>query len=219
MGTNINKANQCLAISMSSMPYQSALTYQEEFQKKIHLENNSNTILLLEHPSIYTIGRSGNDSDILVNKKFLNKNKIPVFFSNRGGQTTYHGPGQLICYPIFNIKKLRITPRKYIQSLQKIITSTLEDFDILAQWKNKPIGVWVKDTKIASIGIRISNGISSHGFSLNINNNLNSYKKIIPCGIKDKGVTNLKLIKNQNYKNIDKEIVSNFVKNLKTITF
>ena len=212
MGTNINKANQCLAISMSSMPYQSALTYQEEFQKKIHLENNSNTILLLEHPSIYTIGRSGNDSDILVNKKFLNKNKIPVFFSNRGGQTTYHGPGKLICYPIFNIKKLRITPRKYIQSLQKIITSTLEDFDILAQWKNKPIGVWVKDTKIASIGIRISNGISSHGFSLNINPNLKHFDHIISCGLSIAKNTSMLQLTGQtpNRKKIESRIIHHF---------
>jgi len=183
MTTNTDEEKHCLAISIPIIPYKSALTYQDEFQKKIHLDNNPNTLLLLEHPSIYTIGRSGNDSDILVNQTFLNKNKIPVFFSNRGGQTTYHGPGQLICYPIFNIKKLSVTPRTYIQNLQKIITSTLEDFGIPAKWENKPIGVWVKDTKIASIGIRISNGISTHGFSLNINPNLKHFDHIISCGL------------------------------------
>ena len=138
--------------------------------------------------------------------------------TNRGGKITYHGPGQLICYFAINLNKRQKDIRKFITLIEKTITDSLLEFNIKSFGDPKNIGIWIDDKtgvkKVAAIGIRVSKWIAYHGFAININNNLKKYKNIIPCGISDKGVTNLKEINDQNYTNLSNIIINNFMKNL-----
>ena len=202
--------------STKSVNYNRAIQFLEKKVNK-EIDNKSNEFIwILEHPYTFTGGKTYNKNEII-------DKKIKIIESARGGKITWHGPGQLICYFVIDLNKRKKDIRKFLNVIENTIIETLKKYNINSFSDRKNVGIWIKKKnktkKIAAIGIRVKKWVAYHGFSLNINNNLNSYKKIIPCGIKDKGVTNLKLIKNQNYKNIDKEIVSNFVKNLKTITF
>ena len=168
----------------------------------------------LKHNDLYTAGTSYKDSEIL-------DKKIKVIKTNRGGKITYHGPGQLICYFVIDLKKRNKDIRKFISLLENTIISTLKIYNIDGFADKDNIGIWYKnDTKlekIAAIGVRVSKWIAYHGFSININNNLEKYKAIIPCGIKDKGVTNLAKIKNQNYNDLENFIIERFISNLKNL--
>ncbi|NDG90098.1 MAG: lipoyl(octanoyl) transferase, partial [Proteobacteria bacterium] len=161
---------------------------------------------------IYTAGSSYKESEIL-NKSFK------LIKTNRGGKITYHGPGQLICYFVIDLRNKKKDIRNFVCIIEKTIIQTLEEFNIKSFADRNNVGVWTKKNnkieKIAAIGIRVSKWIAYHGFSININNDLNKYKNIIPCGIKDKGVTNLKSIIDQNYSGLDQKIIDNFIINLK----
>ena len=138
--------------------------------------------------------------------------------TKRGGKITYHGPGQLICYFVIDLKKRKKDIRNFITIIEKTIIDTLQFFNIKTFSDKENIGIWYNDNKkikkVAAIGVRISKWIAYHGFSINICNNLEKYNAIIPCGIKDKGVTNLKQIKDQDYKELDKKLVEIFISNL-----
>ena len=138
--------------------------------------------------------------------------------TNRGGKITYHGPGQLICYFVIDLKKREKDIRKFITLIEKTIIQSLLEFNIKTFGDPKNIGIWIKHndeiSKVAAIGVRVSKWIAYHGFAINIDNDLNNYKKIIPCGISDKGVTNLKMINNQNYENLKDIVIDKFSKNL-----
>jgi len=166
---------------------------------------------ILEHNPVYTAGTSSKQSDL------LDKN-IKVIKTNRGGKHTYHGPGQKVVYFVINLNKRKKDIRKFLNVIENTIIETLKKYNINSFSDRKNVGIWVKKNnkikKVAAIGIRVKKWVAYHGFSLNINNNLDSYKKIIPCGIKDKGITNLKSIKNQNYDNIHNKIIKNFIKYL-----
>ena len=202
--------------STKTVNYNKAILFLEKKVNKV-IDNKSNELIwILEHPYTFTGGKTYNKSEII-------DKKINIIDSARGGKITWHGPGQLICYFVIDLNKRKKDIRKFINVIENTIIETLKKYNINSFSDRKNVGIWVKKNnktkKIAAIGIRVKKWIAYHGFSLNIDNNLDGYKKIIPCGIKDKGITNLKLIKNQNYINIDKEIISNFVKNLKMITF
>ena len=177
----------------------------------IHNNKKSDLIWLLEHDEIYTAGSSYKDDEL------LNK-KINLTKTNRGGKITYHGPGQLICYFVIDLKKRKKDIRKFITLIEKTIIESLSEFNIESFGDPKNIGIWVNDKtdikKVAAIGVRVSKWIAYHGFAININNDLSKYKNIIPCGISDKGVINLKEIKEQSYKNLDKIVIDTFTKNL-----
>ena len=168
-------------------------------------------IWALEHPEVYTAGTSFSKSEVL-------DNSINLVRTNRGGKITYHGPGQSIFYFVIDLNKKKKDIRKFINIIENTIIGTLKEYKINSFADKDNIGVWVVDKnkvkKIAAIGIRVSKWIAFHGFSININNDLNKYKKIIPCGITDKGVTNLKSIKVQDYKELNDKIINNFIKNL-----
>jgi len=175
-------------------------------------KNKSNELIwTLEHPDIYTAGTSFNESDIL-------DKSIKILETNRGGKITYHGPGQLICYFVIDLKKRKKDIRNFISIIEKTIIDTLQFFNIKTFSDKENIGIWYKDNeqtkKVAAIGVRISKWIAYHGFSININNNFEKYKAIIPCGIKDKGITNLKQIKDQDYRELEKKLVEVFISNL-----
>ena len=167
---------------------------------------------MLSHPSTYTAGTRYNKKEIL-------DKKIKIIKTNRGGKITWHGPGQIVCYFVINLNKREKDIRKFLKVIEKTIIQTLKVYKIKSFSDRKNIGIWVKhenkNKKIAAIGLRIKKWIAYHGFSININNDLNGYKKIIPCGIKNKDVINLITIKKQNYNNIRELIVKNLIKNLK----
>ena len=202
-----------IEIKKSEKPiiYEDAKKLMEERLLNLDQNKTNELIWTLEHPDIYTAGTSYKDSDIL-------DKSIKILKTNRGGKITYHGPGQLICYFVIDLKKRKKDIRKFISIIEKTIIETLDFFNIKTFSDKENIGIWHKNSeqtkKVAAIGIRISKWIAYHGFSINISNNLEKYNAIIPCGIKDKGITNLKQIKDQNYKELEKKLVEIFISNL-----
>ena len=191
--------------------YEDAKKAMEERLLDLDLNKSNELIWTLEHPNVYTAGTSYNDSDIL-------DKSIKILKTNRGGKITYHGPGQLICYFVIDLKKRKKDIRNFISIIEKTIIETLNYYNIKSFSDKENIGIWYKDNeqikKVAAIGVRISKWIAYHGFSINISNNLEKYNAIIPCGVKDKGITNLKQIKDQDYKEFDKKLVEIFISNL-----
>ena len=197
--------------SIKPVKYEIAIKLLEERLLDIKDNKKSDLIWLLEHEEIYTAGTSYKEEEI------LNKD-INLVKTNRGGKITYHGPGQLICYFAINLNKRQKDIRKFITIIERTIIESLSEFNIKSYGDPKNIGIWVKDKndikKVAAIGVRVSKWIAYHGFAINIDNDLLKYQNIIPCGISDKGVTNLRTIRDQNYDMLRDIIVNNFIQNL-----
>ena len=201
-----------IKISKKPVEYTKAIAFLEKRLLKLKNDTASELVWILEHPDIYTGGISYQNHEI------LDKN-IKITNTNRGGKITWHGPGQTICYFVIDLNKRNKDIRKFIINLEKIIVKTLDEYNIKSFPDRKNIGIWVrhknKIKKIAAIGIKVKSWIAYHGFSINIKNDLKSYKKIIPCGITKREVTNLKNIKDQEYNYFNKKIIKNFIKYLK----
>jgi lipoyl(octanoyl) transferase len=197
--------------SKKPVEYNKAINFLEQKLIIMKKGDGSDLIWALEHPEVYTGGTSYSKNEIL-------DNSISLIKTKRGGKITYHGPGQSVFYFIIDLNKRKKDIRNFINIIEKTIIETLNEYKINSFSDRDNVGIWVKDKKeikkIAAIGIRISKWIAFHGFSININNDLNKYKKIIPCGIKDKGITNLNTIKKQDYNQLDNKIINNFIKNL-----
>ena len=199
--------------SIKPVKYYKAISYLEKrVNQLIHNNTKKELIWFLQHPPTFTGGSSYKNSDIL-------DKSIKIIKSSRGGKITWHGPGQLVCYLAIDLNKRKKDIRYFINIIEKSIIKTLKEFNIDAAADRKNVGIWHKSknniNKVAAIGIRIKRWIAYHGFSINISNDLNQYKKIIPCGIKNKGVTNLICIRNQNYKKISITLEKNLIKYLK----
>lgn len=198
--------------SQKPVKYEDALTFMEHRLREINEKKSKDLIWILEHEEIYTAGTSYKETEIL-------DKSIKIIKTNRGGKITYHGPGQLICYFVIDLKKRNKDIRKFISTIEKTIINTLKYYNIETFADKKNIGIWYNYNKqikkIAAIGVRVSKWIAYHGFSINIKNDLKRYEAIIPCGIEDKGVTNLKEIEDQNYKELGNKLVENFILNLK----
>ena len=203
-----------IEIKKSEKPvkYDAAIKFMENRLDDLNDKKCKELIWVLEHDELYTAGTSSKESEIL-------DKSIKIIKTNRGGKITYHGPGQLVCYFVIDLKKRKKDIRKFISTIEKTIISTLKYFNIEAIADKKNIGIWYKDKselkKVAAIGVRVKKWIAYHGFSININNDLNKYKAIVPCGINDKGVTSLEKINKQSYKNFDEKLIENFILNLK----
>ena len=197
--------------SIKPIKYDEAIKFLEQRLVYINDNKKGDLIWILEHEEIYTAGTSYKDEEIL-------NNDINLIKTNRGGKITYHGPGQVICYFAIDLKKRNKDIRKFITLIEKTIIESLSEYNINSFGDPKNIGIWIKDKakikKVAAIGIRVSKWIAYHGFAINIDNNLSKYENIIPCGISDKGITNLKKINDQNYNSISDVIIDNFTKNL-----
>lgn len=160
-------------------------------------KQNDNKLFFLQHPHVYTLGKSGNKGNLLLNEDLLKSKGASFFHIDRGGDITYHGPGQLVGYPILNLDSLGLTIREYIYNLEEVIINVLRHYGITATRSEGETGVWLdvdnkaKARKIAAIGVRISRMVSMHGFAFNVNTNLDYFNYIVPCGIVDKGVTSL----------------------------
>ena len=197
--------------SIKPVKYDIAVKILEKRLLDISNNKKSDLIWLLEHEEVYSAGSSYREEEV------LNKN-IKLIKTNRGGKITYHGPGQLICYFVIDLKQRKKDIRKFITIIEKTIIESLFEFNIKSFGDPKNIGIWVNDgadiKKVAAIGLRVSKWIVYHGFAINVNNDLTKYKNIIPCGISHKGVTNLKSIEDQNYNILSDIIVNNFTRNL-----
>ena len=198
--------------SQKPVKYEDALTFMEHRLREINEKKSKDLIWILEHEEIYTAGTTYKETEIL-------DKSIKIIKTNRGGKITYHGPGQLICYFVIDLKKRNKDIRKFISTIEKTIIDTLKYYNIETFADKKNIGIWYNYNKqikkIAAIGVRVSKWIAYHGFSINIKNDIKKYEAIIPCGIEDKGVSNLKEIKDLNYKELGNKLVENFILNLK----
>ncbi|GBD38611.1 Octanoyltransferase [bacterium HR37] len=169
-------------------------------QRKLHREvilgdlNERGFLLLVEHTPVITVGRFGDQGNILASKEEIEKKGVRVYRIERGGDVTYHGPGQLVGYPIINLRDFGLGVKTYVYLLEKTIMDVLKDFGIEGYIVEEYPGVWVGDEKIAAIGIYVRNWVTMHGFALNVNTDLDYFSFIVPCGIPDKGVTSMKKI-------------------------
>jgi len=201
-----NKKVSCRNLGL--IDYQKAWDYQESLFQEIvdtktanrkaeKTELTPNYLLFCEHPHVYTIGKSGKESNLLINEDFLKSKGATLFKINRGGDITYHGPGQIVGYPILDLDNFNLSIKSYIFSLEEVIINTLKHFGISATRFEGATGVWLdvyhpaKARKICAIGVRTSHWVSMHGFALNVNTNLDYFNYIVPCGIQGKGVTTL----------------------------
>ena len=203
-----------IEIKKSEKPviYEDAKKLMEERLLNVDINKSNELIWTLEHPDIYTAGTSYSESDIL-------DKSINIIRTSRGGKITWHGPGQLICYLAINLSKRKKDIRNFVKTLENSIIKSLREYGIESYNDRKNIGIWVnineKREKVAAIGIKVKKWIAYHGFSINVSNNLDAYKKIIPCGIKDKEVTNLIRIKKQKYNSISDLLIKKFLKEIK----
>ena len=197
-----------IKISSNKIPYITAIKYLEKRVNKIKSNKAKELIWILEHPSVYTAGIRSNKNDII-------DKKIKVISTNRGGKITLHNPGQKIIYFVLNLNKRKKDIRNLISVLEKSIIEFLRLYKINSKADRKNIGIWVGNKKIAAIGLKVSNWIAYHGCSININNDLKAYEKIIPCGLDNKKITSVYKEKRKLIKNTDKKIVDIFIRNLK----
>jgi lipoyl(octanoyl) transferase len=186
-------SNTCRATWLGTVDYLKARELQLALLEKVHAGAEPNTMLLLEHPHVYTKGRLSKQTDVLLPEEELATKGIPVFETDRGGQVTYHGPGQLVVYPIINLREWG-GPVKYVRALEQVVIATLAAMEITANCESGNTGVWTDQGKIAAIGVKISRGIAFHGLALNVNTDLSLYQNIIPCGIADRSVTSMAAI-------------------------
>jgi lipoyl(octanoyl) transferase len=199
-----------IKISKKLVSYKKAMLFLNKRVEKVKIGRNKEIIWILEHPKTYTAGVSFNEDEIL-------DKKIEVIKTNRGGKITLHNPNQKIIYFVINLNKRKKDIRKFINCIEKSIIEFLRIYKIKAKKDKKNIGIWVKNKKIAAIGLRVSRWVAYHGCSINIANNLNQYLKIIPCGLNNKEMTSIaeeKKIKPNNY---EKKLASIFIKNINNI--
>lgn len=174
-------------------PYAAALELQKTLVEQRRRGDVPDQLLLLEHPHVITLGTSSHSDHILVDEAERALLGIELFETGRGGDVTYHGPGQLVGYPIFDLKPDRCDLHRYVRDIEEALIRALRAFDLECGRKQGLTGVWLGEDKIAAIGVRVSSGwITSHGFALNVNTDLAFFDSIVPCGIRDHGVTSLK---------------------------
>lgn len=171
--------------------YDTAWKLQKHLFEERHSGNINDTLLLLEHPHTYTLGKTADKSNLTCTPQYLSEKGISVFEIDRGGDITYHGPGQIVGYPVINLNEWHADAHLYLRSLEEVIIKTLGEYGLKTGRIEGLTGVWIENRKIAAIGIKISRWITMHGFALNVSTDLNYFGGIIPCGIRDKGVTSL----------------------------
>ena len=194
--------------SVKAVDYTKSMQILEQRVQNILSGKKDEFLWIVEHSPVYTAGTNSTNSDLL-------DKRVNVIKTNRGGKHTCHGPGQKVVYFVLNLNKREKDIRKLINKIENCIMDILSEYKIKSYTDSKNIGIWVdkknNSMKIAAIGIRVKKWIAYHGFSLNVSNDLTNYKKIIPCGIKDKGVTSLKEMGIKNYDNINEIIVKKFL--------
>ena len=194
---------------LGKLLYKKTWNYQKDLLKKRSNNEINDTLILVEHEPVFTLGKNADENHILQNCP----DNIKTYHIERGGDVTYHGPGQLVGYPIIELRNYKKSISWYMRSLEQVIIDTLFDYNITANRKKGLTGVWCNNEKIAALGVRVSRWITMHGFSLNIDPNLNHYKNIIPCGIFEHGVTSMSGVLNKtvDYEHVKKTIIKKFL--------
>ena len=203
----MGNSKKVIVRNLGSVDFEESFKIQKQIQNEIidiKLNNRKNNLnlstpnylLFMEHNHVYTLGNSGDDKNLLFNEKELDKKGIKFIKTNRGGDITYHGPGQLVCYPIFDLENFYTDIHRYLRDLEEIIVGTLDHFGIVAFGNPNETGVWLdigskNERKICAMGIKVSRWVTMHGLALNVNTDLSYFEGIIPCGINNKGVTSI----------------------------
>ena len=189
---------QIIVHDLGLVDYQDALDYQLQlFNRKNNTKiETDNHLIFVEHTNVYTLGKSGDINNLLLNKNELDDKKIQFFNTNRGGDITCHGPGQIVCYPILDLDNFFTDIHKYLRFLEETIIRTLNDFGIVSERSQNETGVWIDSDlvfsrKICAMGVKASRWVTMHGLALNVNNDLSYFENIIPCGISNKSVTSI----------------------------
>jgi lipoate-protein ligase B len=208
--------NACLSIlDLGHRPYGPTLQLQEERHAARSRGECPDTLILVEHPPVYTLGRSARTEHVLLDDDALQQHGIEVHRIGRGGDVTYHGPGQLVGYPILDLGALGLGAADYVARIEAILRATLADFGVESSRDPTHRGVWIGNDKIAAIGVRIARRVSMHGFALNVRVDLAPYKGIVPCGIRDRGVTSLhRLVPSVTMADAKARVVAHFTREL-----
>ena len=204
---SLSKSNNIIVKNLGFINYSDCFEYQKKIQNEIiqiKLDNRNkrikkitpNYLLFVEHDHVYTLGNSGNSENLLFNENILKQKGIEFYKTNRGGDITYHGPGQLVCYPIIDMENFYTDIHRYLRDLEETIINTLNVLGITASGNSNETGVWIdvgklNERKICAMGIKVSRWVTMHGLALNVNTNLSFFEGIIPCGIRNKGVTSI----------------------------
>lgn len=183
------KKLHCYEPGLTDFP--SALELQKETLRRRQADETEDTLFLLQHPPTFTLGKRGNAANLLVSEKDLEEKKIPLVQTDRGGDITFHGPGQLVAYPVIKLERHYQGVRSYVSLLEKTVVETLAEFGIASKVESQFPGVWTGDEKIAALGVRIQRGVSTHGISLNVNPDLAYFEWMVPCGIRERDVTSM----------------------------
>ncbi|MEN6570181.1 MAG: lipoyl(octanoyl) transferase LipB [Rikenellaceae bacterium] len=212
---------------LGTIDYKKAWDFQEKLfneaiNQKIKGNNILNYLLFCEHPHVYTLGRNGKKENLLISEEQIRLINASYYHINRGGDITYHGPGQIVVYPIFDLEELGLTLKQYIENLEQIIIDCLADYNITAGRLAGATGVWLdsgikgRERKICAIGVRISRFVTMHGLAFNVNTNLDYFNYINPCGFVDKGVTSMKeeLKKEQSLDEVKQNLLKHFTRSL-----
>ena len=213
------------------LDYQKAVEYQTKIfnkiidqklknRKSVNKEITQNHLIFVEHPNVYTLGKSGDINNLLLSKEDLEKKEIQFFNTNRGGDITCHGPGQIVCYPILDLDNFFTDIHKYLRYLEEVVIQTLNEFGIKSERSPDETGVWIEPKqisarKICAMGVKASRWVTMHGFALNVDNDLSYFENIIPCGISNKSVTS---ITNEIANQVDKyDVKEKIIKNFENI--
>ena len=219
---SLSESNNIIVKNLGKFNYADCFEYQKKIQNEIiqiKLDNRNkrikkitpNYLLFVEHDHVYTLGNSGNSENLLFNENILKQKGIEFYKTNRGGDITYHGPGQLVCYPIIDMENFYTDIHRYLRDLEETIIHTLNVLGITASGNSNETGVWIdvgklNERKICAMGIKVSRWVTMHGLALNVNTNLSFFEGIIPCGIINKGVTS---ISNELKKEVKMDLVQN----------
>jgi lipoyl(octanoyl) transferase len=201
-----------LVTNIGRTRYAETWALQQELWKLRQANALQDTLLLTEHDHVYTLGKSTDDNHLLASQDELKSSGTEVFHVDRGGDITYHGPGQIVGYPIIDLNNYFLDIHRYLRSLEEVIIRTLNAFGILAVREKDMTGVWVNDEKIAAIGVKVSRWVTMHGFALNVNTDVSKFDRIIPCGIFHKGVTSMQRTMGHevNIESVHEAIVASF---------
>ncbi len=208
----MNSTNSILICQAGRLNYASALTLQEKLNKLVANEKIREVFLLVEHNPVFTYGKNSTTEHLLITEQFAKENNIELYNVGRGGNITYHGPGQIVGYPILNLRKHKLGPKKYVHKLEKMLRHTLKEYNINGHIDPEYIGIWINNAKIAALGVQIKERVSMHGFAFNVQVNLKYFDMINPCGITNRKVTSLakELGYNISIDEIEKKIIKHF---------
>ena len=174
------------------LPYADALALQRRVHGEVAAGRRGDALILLEHPHVYTLGRRARADDVLADARELAAMGVEVHHTDRGGEATYHGPGQLVAYPIIDLRRWGGGPLKYVRALESAIIAALGEFGIAAESEGRPTGVWTGGRKIAAIGVKVSRRVTMHGFALNVSTDLSYFDRIVACGLPDARATSMR---------------------------